>query len=202
MHSAQTRYPCHRLRRRLVLAAALTVGLLAVGVSSAAANPPFNNGSGFFTAVSVLDPPPNVCAQYQAYNAQLVFPGPIAARVSSGARPAWGENPDGTHLDKVGCNDAPGQQIDQFTGTLTGAGLNCTLGSGMYKRGALGTVFPELNIQFVFNSVSGTCTGITAPVTLKTTIVHVADPTDPGGYISLCNSPIAPQSCVLGPASF
>lgn len=212
-----TLFPRHRkVSTRLALVAALTMGLLAVSVSPALATT-YSDGNGDFVAVSHLNPPPQQCATYSLYNASLVVGGNSkVVKVSSSTNPLsstfqWGEFFDGTYKPQTSATgftsckkpaDGPGATEGGFTGTLVGAGVNCNLGTGTYQRGALGTVNPELNIKFVFNSVSGSCTGISTPVTIRTTIPSVDDPTDPdpAGYISLCNSPIAPQSCVLGPA--
>lgn len=196
-------FPSHgKPSARIALIASLAVGLLAMSATSALASD-YADGSGGSTAVSVLDQPPIVCAQYSLYNADLTFASSrLTAHVSSGTRAAWGEEPNGTHLDASACSGAAGQQINGFTGTLVGGSVNCTLGNGTYQRGALGTHFPELNIKFTFSTTSGTCTGITTPVTLRTTIAYGPDPTDPSGYIAMCNSPIAPQSCVLKSAQY
>lgn len=197
----------HQLSMRLALTAALVVGLLAASATSAIAAPPYNNGNGAFTAAAVLNPPPVECARYQAYNAQLAFGGGATATVTSGARAAWGEFADGTHLDAAACKDAV-QSINGFSGTLTDGTSVCTLGGGTYQRGNLGTTKPELNVQYVFSTATGpTCTA-TTPVTIKASIpsVDLPTPIEFGpfvfDYLSACNSPIAPQSCVLGPATF
>jgi hypothetical protein len=100
-----------------------------------------------------------------------------------------------------------GDDIERFTGTLTKAGANggraCTLSDGTYQRGHMGTTNPELNIMYVFKAGCGAST--TNPIVLKTTIVHVHHddtPLPPFGatYTAACNSPIAPQTCELGPA--
>jgi hypothetical protein len=197
----------YNLSTRLVLAAALAAGLLATSVASAAAGTTYDDGDGAFEAVTVLNTPPKECAKYGAYNAELMFAGNgIAATVSSGARGFWGEFADGTHLDNVDCADAPGQAITGFTGTLRGLGVNCTLSNGSYRRGHTGLVKPELNVEYAFKKTSGTCPA--APVTIKATIPSVDLPTPitvgpfSFDYLSACNSPIAPQSCVLDKANF
>ncbi len=218
MQFAKGLHSGHKVASKPVLIAALAAGLLGTSVASAgAATTPYRIGTGSFQAVSHLNPPPQTCATYSNYHAQLSYSDgpnpPTTVTLSSDPNPLslnyqWGEFSDGTHhpqtsaTGSTSCTDSPGQPEAGFTGTLTNSAGTCTLGSGTYQRGgALAGKFPALDIQFVFNTVAGTC-GITAPVTFNTTIVHTTDPTDPTGYISACDSPIAPQSCVLGNADF
>ncbi len=208
-----------KLQRSLILAAASTFGLLAVSVAPAAATT-LSHGNGFFTATSVLKPP--TCSAYGNYQATMVFTVPpdafgtfsgpaFTVNVKSKTGDWWGEFADGTHPPvvssptAVSCSGAPAA-IDGFTGTAVGTStsgqvLNCTLGnaavrsSGTYLRNGTRLNMEGEDITYTFSSVSGACLGATTPVVIKTSIV------DPGPA-ALCNSPIAPSSCVLGPAKF
>lgn len=206
----------HKLK--LTLSAALAIGLLSVSATSAGATT-YRNGIGAFEAASTLNPPPEECATYRAYNATLTFTDaavPVTATVSSSRDPnsssfQWGEFADGTYTS-THCSGSGGAQIAGFTGTLTG-GANCTLSGGTYQRGRLGTVDPEVNVRFSFASASTpgtgtTCAGVTTPVVMDATIPHrdLPVPLTVGpfefAYLSACNSPIAPQTCALGPAAW
>lgn len=203
-------------RTTLAVLLAVTAGLLAVSATSAFANHlPYTDGNGAYTAVATLNPPPQMCATYRTYNAQLVFPNNKVVNVSSTTDPTsslfqWGEFWDGTYKPQTSATgltsckpgNGPGAVETGFTGTHQSGSATCKLGQGTYQRGNLGAAssFQELNIQFVF---SGTFSGNgcpASPLTVKTTIKSVPDPTDPTGYISLCSTPIAPSSCQLGPA--
>jgi hypothetical protein len=184
----------------------------------------YNQGHGSFTATAVLN---NTCATYSDYSASLSFhhlTNPVTASVSSNAGTTWGEHADGTYTNIVcpgwgathgppaaGATGSGGQAISGFTGTLSGTGVSCTLGSGTYTRGHFGTYddvppgatapfnHPELNIAFVFSTVSGTGCPST-PVILKTTIEHQDHQNlynTVGPYTTTCNSPIAPVTCNL-----
>lgn len=198
---------------RLALTVALAFGVLAASAASASAATEYKNGNGAFTAVSVVNPPPQECATYRAYNAALVLTDttvPVTATVSSDPNPtspnfAWGEFATGT-FQSTSCAGSPGEPIGGFTGTLTG-GANCTLSDGTYRRGgSLGGPKPELSVQYEFSTATGPACSVSTPVTIKATIpsVDLPAPIVVGpfrfDYLSACNSPIAPQSCVLGPA--
>lgn len=212
-----------KLRRCLMLAAASTFGLLGVTGASAAASTTLSHGHGAFTATTVLEPPD--CSIYSAYQATLRFPvppdafgtfsgGKVNVTVHSGAQPAaWGEFADGTHPnDPLHCSD-PVAPVPNFSGVATGTSrsnqvLACNLGdptvppSGTYLRDGNRLGEEGLDITYTFNSVSdaipGGCLGETAPVTIKTSIA--LSNTVPWG--TKCDSPFAPQTCVLGPARF
>jgi len=210
----------HNLSTRLALTAALTVGLLAASIAPASAAPPYDDGTGAFEAAAVVNPPPEECATYRLYNAELAFPDGATATVSSSRDPSstsfqWGEFADGTYgpstsatTPTASCTEGPGARITGFTGTLTDGTSACVLSGGEYQRGNLGTTKPELNVQYTFSTATGpTCTA-SAPVTIEATIPSVDLPTPVTigpftfDYVSSCNSPIAPQSCVLGPANY
>lgn len=134
--------------------------------------------------------------------------GPAGVEENAPCPPDPINDPNGTHGNG-------GDTIEGFTGTLVlASGSVCELSGGKlsegtYQRGHLGNEiipptephnFPELNIAYVFPESSGA--GCPAgPLTFKTTIVHVHQGTPPfgGPYTTACNSPIAPQTCELGP---
>lgn len=205
---------------RLALAAALAVGLMAASATSASATT-YQDGDGAFQAVAVVNTPPEECATYRLYNAELVFPDDrIVATVSSDRDPnspdfAWGEFATGTFQSSdtapegiAHCTTGPGAPIGGFTGTLTYTGVHCTLSNGTYQRGHTGLVKPELNVEYVFQTKSDGCPSVTTPVTIKATIpsVDLPVPITVGpfsfDYLSACNSPIAPQTCVLDKGNF
>ncbi len=213
-------------RTTLAFVVALAAGLLAVSATSALAVE-YDNGNGSFTVTAHLNPPPQQCATYSLYNAALTFPGGTTATVSSDPIPTnndfqWGEFADGTHLPQTSatgttsCKDTPGQLEQGFTGTLTTTSGVCRLSGGTYQRGGQPTgaaaTKAELNVEYNFPT-QGPAPCPVAPVTLEATIPSVNSPfpinIPPGpnpptifsfDYLSACDSPIAPTSCVLGPA--
>lgn len=209
----------HKRKPRTALAVlvAVTASLLALPAASAlAVGTTYTKSTGSFQAVSHLNPPPQMCATYSDYNAQLVYQdnpsAPVTASVSSQANPSsakfqWGEFADGTHSPQTSvtgstsCGGAPGAEEGGFSGTLaTSGGGVCNLGDGSYARGSasFSGPFSELDVQFVFSSPGVGCPA--GPVTLKATINYVDD--GMGGYVSACNSLIAPQSCEFKNADF
>jgi hypothetical protein len=215
----------HKRLRSLVVVGGVMVLALAMNVAPASAHvltgpsTPYNDGYGTFVATSA--PNEHGCADYSNYTASLTFPNGSEATVSSTPLHVWGEYWDGTYADRTCPNKdadpnhgAGGDQIAGFTGRLTRAGANggrvCTLSKGTYQRGHLGPLdvggpsynHPELNIMYVFRQGCGATDA--DPIVLKTTIVHVdhyGTPVPPFGseYTAACNSPIAPQTCELGP---
>lgn len=214
--------------RSLVLVATVTVMLAGMSTAPATAHvnklpvTDYNDGSGSFVATSY--PNTQGCADYSHYTATLVFPNDGAtATVNSTAGHIWGEFADGTY-NTVG-PDAPcpgsgtthgggGQPIGGFSGTFTDDRGECLLSDGTYTRGHFGRIIeppdsppynhPELNIAYQFDTVEPAVPDTacpTAPLILKTTIVHEHVGTPPffGPYTTACNSPIAPQTCALGP---
>lgn len=217
--------PRHRKpSARVALTAALAVGLLALSATSALAVE-YDNGNGSFTAAAHVNVPPSPpCATYSLYNADLTFPGGTTATVSSDPVPTstnfqWGENGEGTYKPQTSvtgattCNTSggPGAQENGFTGTLTTTSGVCRLSGGTYQRGGqpTGATDAELNVEYNF-ATQGTGTCPAAPVTLEATVPSVPVPAALNPpitigpfqfyYFSECNSPIAPTSCVLGPA--
>lgn len=144
------------------------------------------------------------------------YTGPVTFRANSTPGQFWGEFVDGTHPPvtnsptTTNCAGAPAD-ISGFSGTLTGTNgsqtLNCTFVSGTYLRN--GNRDPnhtptnpdddEIGLDITYQGSTqiplllGNCGGETS-ITVKTSIVLA--PT-PGG--TACNSPIAPQTCLLGP---
>lgn len=217
--------------RRIVLfsaAASMLVSGLAVSPASAAIPSVLSNGYGEFTAVSaVTSPDPNApCALYSEYHANLEFvvgTSTYTFETTSDPRKAWGENGNGTYgtvnLPAVpGCSGASGQIVNGFSGTLTGndgtTAVVCsftgllTPADGTYRRG-IGTPNPELNVQFTAKLGGAGCpaSSVGTTLTVKATIPDVALPPPylPPfflEYASACSGVIAPQSCVLGPATW
>lgn len=208
---------------RLALAVALAVGALGVFAGPAAAATTLSKGNGAFTATTTINPfaANGPCASYSNYQATLVFTvppdtfgnysGTLVANVRSTPGQWWGEFVDGTHPPvtsdplSTDCGGAPAA-ISGFSGTITGTNgsqtVNCSVSGttpdgGTYYRNGTRTDEEGLDITFTFNAVSGQCASATAPVTIKTSIVLAPTPWD-----TACNSPIAPQTCALGPARF
>lgn len=212
----------HKISTRSAITALLAAGCFAASVTSATAAPPYDDGVGAFQAVAVpnvVPPPPEECATYRLYNAELAFPDGATATVSSSTAPSsasfqWGEFADGTYgstalAPKTSCKGSAGQAIAGFSGTLTDGTSVCTLSGGTYQRGgALGTVKPELNVKYTFSTAAGPACKAVAPVTITASIPSVDLPTPVTigplsfDYMSACNSPLAPQNCELGPARF
>jgi hypothetical protein len=218
-----------KLGRRLMLAAVLTIGVLGLTAGPAAAATTLDEGKGAFTATSAVNltvPPP--CAFYGNYEAELQFDsatvgnytGPVTFQTNSTPGEYWGENNFGTFLPVV--TSPPGLPTDTecryedpvtgappstdaipgFSGTLVGTNgsqtLNCTFSNGSYQRN--GTRGDETGMDITFQgSLSGSpdCTA-GSPLTVKTSLM-LADGTPRG---RACNSPIAPQTCVLDHARF
>lgn len=156
------------------------------------------------------------------------YTGPVTFQTNSTPGQYWGENNFGTFLPvspvptatQCRYEDPPGtppttDAIPVFSGTLTGTNgsqtLNCTFGggptvsNGSYQRNGtrgFNTNDDQTGMDITFQgsatpaAVLGNCGGETS-LTVKTSLM-LAD--TPGG--SACNSPIAPQTCVLDHARF
>lgn len=157
------------------------------------------------------------------------YTGSVTFQTNSTPDTYWGENAPGTYLNPLSeggsgqlatnpfdtrCrpdNPVPTTDaIPQFSGRLSGTNgaqtLNCTYtaATGTYKRGGnrpgpdgiVGTPDDEVGLDITFTGTTN-CPGGDTSLTVTTSIALA--PT-PGG--TACNSPIAPQSCVLGPARF
>ncbi len=221
-----------KLGRGLMLAAVSILGALGVTAGPAVAATLSHGDGGFTatTAINPLAVH-GPCATYSNYQATVNFPvsasqpttppsdqfgsysGTLTANVKSAPGDFWGEFADGTHSPTVqnpsstDCAGTP-SAIKHFTGTLVGGtSVNCSVSGptadlGTYLRGGTRTNYEGLDITFTFTSASGSCAGVvvspTAPLTIKTSIV----PSNVIPWGTECDSPIAPQSCVLGPASF
>lgn len=211
-----------RLRNLLVTGTVMVAMLgLNLGPVSAhnntAPDSQYDDGYGSFVATSYANT--EFCADYSNYEATLEFPNDGASAIVKSSLPdhedyIWGEFADGTY-DTDGPN-APcpgsdtdhgggGQNIEGFHGTLTTAQGVCTLGNGTYTRGHIEGPYPELNIVYTGEVIDDGC-GKTGTVVFKTTIVYTeaVPPIPPffSPYTTACNSPIAPQTCELGPATF
>jgi hypothetical protein len=210
----------HRLLRnnlpaRLALIAALTMALLAVSVTSTLAA---TGGTGSFHAVTTLNPPPQPCSTYRLYNSHLTFSDGSTVTASSDPNPLssnfqWGEFADGTHhpqtsaTGSTACTDQAGQPEAGFSGTLTRAAGVCKLSGGSYKRGASASATPALDVEYDFPTAgmtavaSGACPSTALTITATIPSVPLPTPITVGpfgfDYVSACDSPIAPTSCVL-----
>lgn len=203
----------NKLPARLALAAALTVGLLAMSASSALAAA--TGGEGEFTASAHLNPPPEVCATYSLYNAQLAFAlDGSAVTVKSDPNPTsntfqWGENGGGTFNPQTRlqastpCTTGPGRSEAGFTGTLTlpngTQSTECALSGGSYSR-------TGIDITYAFSSAQRTAGTGTCPASQTVTaqlrvLQHFDPPLVIGPFeisdLTACNSIIAPTSCAL-----
>lgn len=187
------------------------VGLLALAVPASAA--PLSNGVGVQTHLGVgFQGPPlyNPCAYYSNYRATVAFPrdpatssDDVIATITSpleanpgipGVTPpgpnSWEEDPHGTHdrgpgVPGTGCPDATESSVigneagePKFTVSLAGA-VSCSTTLATYQR-----VGVTINIGGITGC--GTITG------LSYTLLSVAG-------VPVCNFPIAPTMCVIGP---
>jgi len=212
---------------RYALIAAVTMGLLGASVSSALAA---SGGTGAFNARANINVPPppfgDPCATYSNHNAQLAFPDDKSTfTASSDPNPTsdlfqWGEFADGTHHPQTSaagttsatgstttsCSDAPGQEEQGFTGTLTRTSDVCNLTGGSYKRIELTVTYSFPTTGMSGASCPTSALTVTATIPSVKLPVPIAFPPDGSGividYLSACNSPIAPTSCVLEKGSY
>jgi hypothetical protein len=201
-----------KLSTKLALTATLTVGLFAMSASSALAGA--SGGEGAFNAAAHVNPPPEVCATYSLYNAQMVFASDNSVvTVQSDPNPnspyyQWGENGDGTFNPQTSlqastpCTDGPGAPKgveDGFTGTLTipdgDQSTVCALSDGSYSR-------TGIDITYDFDTVQGAGCPPSQTIEARLRVLQHFDPPLMIGPFEItdlaaCNSIIAPTSCVL-----
>lgn len=212
-----TLHPHHGSRKlRWSVACLATLLLLTVAPAQpASAATTLNEGNGFFVADTTLNTS-IPCAVYTNYEATLDFDassdsfgslttGTFNITLQSGSEPtSWGEFADGTR-GATDCSTGL-TAITGFTGTATNASqtLDCDLGhptdetKGTYYRNGTRTDYEGLDITYTFTAVSGTCLGVSTPITIKTTIPL----TDETAWGSECSAAMAPETCNLGPAGF
>lgn len=192
------------LRRGAVAIAGATALLVAPAQPVFAATT-LDEGNGAFVATTALDPT-IPCAIYSNYEVTMAFDsatdpfgsfsGPYDVTAKSTVPAAWGEFADGTYQN-IDCTNGPGYAVPGFAGEVVGSGGTCVLTDGTYSRNGTRPGWEGMDIVYEFATVTGP--GCPAgPLTIKTTITDTLG--NPWG--SDCNSPIAPQTCRLGPAGF